>query len=109
MAQYMRDYDHCPSPPALPVYTYQRADLERWDTKPLPPGLVFSENAVAITESIITPAIGEQLIRDFHETGEHVNAPDTLISYLDNQVRETGGWRFMLDPRTSVFSFALQC
>lgn len=109
MAQYMREYNRCPSPPALPLYTYQPEDLERWDAEPLPPGLVFSENAVAITQSIITPDLGNELIRDFHETGVHVNAPESLLSYLDNQFRDTGSWEFMLDPRACAFLSASYC
>lgn len=99
-AKYMREYNKYPDPPPLPDYYYNRADLQRWDTQPLPRGLVFTENALAITRSIITPAVGQKLMDDFHRTGEHVNAPDELLTYLDTQRAETGSWEFMQDPGT---------
>lgn len=99
-AKYMLDYNTNPDPPPLPNYYYNPADLEHWDTYPLPRGLVFTENALAITRSIITPAVGQQLVNNFHNTGEHVNAPAELLSYLDTQFAATGSWDFMHDPCT---------
>lgn len=95
----MAQYNLFPSPQPLPPYHFRRSDLERWDTEPLPAGLVFTENALAITDRIITRDAGTQLLEDFHRTGEHVNAPPALLNFLTEQVRATGGWEFMLDPR----------
>lgn len=103
-AKYMREYERFPKPPLLPDYYYNRADLEHWDTEPLPRGIVFTENALAITRSIITPEVGQKLVEDFHRTGEHVNAPEELLTFLDKKRAETGSWEFMQDTSTSGFA-----